>query len=231
MIHVYNFYTGDMSIDMQCKMWGKQNIGEVDVDSYRMACDLFGEEEVNEVVTETISEYARGRGDAIEKLVYVAATNEKVIIKWNVKKCGEMFDYDMQIKAKTDAKMAKMIRFFEYVTIEKNSLESKYQPLEEPVDLKNAQYLISDHTTISGSPMGEQLYKMKCPYDPSGICIAKADGVKPFDSEATLVMYSQLTYQILADQGLVNITSLLAANVSEETFGDFLRFIKEFWAN
>ena len=149
-------------------------------------------------------------------------TNENGIFKLNVKKCGEMFDYDMQIKAKTDAKMAKMIRFFEYVTIEKNSLESKYQPLEEPVDLKNAQYLISDHTTISGSPMGEQLYKMKCPYDPSGICIAKADGVKPFDSEATLVMYSQLTYQILADRGLVNISSLLAANVSEETFGDFL---------
>mmetsp|Transcript_11969 Transcript_11969/g.30350 ORF Transcript_11969/g.30350 Transcript_11969/m.30350 type:complete len:459 (+) Transcript_11969:41-1417(+) len=74
------FHREDMSIDMQCKMWGKQNIGEVDVDSYRMACDLFGEEEVNEVVTETISEYARGRGDAIEKLVYVAATNEKVII-------------------------------------------------------------------------------------------------------------------------------------------------------
>ena len=108
------------------------------------------------------------------------------------------------------------------MTIDKNSLESKYQPLEEPVELKNAQYIISDHTTISGSPMGEQLYKMKCPYDPSGICIAKADGVKPFDSEATLVMYSQLTYQILADRGLVNISSLLAANVSEETFGDFL---------
>ena len=128
----------------------------------------------------------------------------------------------MQIKEKTDAKLAKMIRFFEYVTIEKNKLESKYQPLEEPVELKNAQYLISDHTTISGSALSEQLYKMKCPYDPSGMCIAKSDGVKPFDSEATLVMYSQLTYQILADRGLVNITNLLAANVSEETFGDFL---------
>ena len=148
-------------------------------------------------------------------------TNENGIFKLEVKKCGEMFDYDMQIKAKTDAKMAKMIRFFEYVTNEKNSLESKYQPLEEPVE--KAQYLISDHNAIiKSSDQSEQLFEMKCPYDPSGICIAKADGVKPFDSEATLVMYSQLTYQILADRGLVNVTNLLAANVSEETFGDFL---------
>ena len=41
-------------------------------------------------------------------------TNENGIFKLEVKKCGEMFDYDMQIKAKTDAKMAKMLRFFEY---------------------------------------------------------------------------------------------------------------------
>ena len=41
-------------------------------------------------------------------------TNENGIFTLEVTKSGEMFDYDMQIKAKTDAKMAKMIRFFEY---------------------------------------------------------------------------------------------------------------------
>ena len=35
-----------------------------------------------------------------------------------------------------------MIRFFEYITLQSNSLESKYKPLEEPVDLGTAQYLI-----------------------------------------------------------------------------------------
>ena len=46
-------------------------------------------------------------------------TNENDILAIEITKSGEMFDYDMQIKTKTDAKLAKMIRFFEYVTIGK----------------------------------------------------------------------------------------------------------------
>ena len=127
-----------------------------------------------------------------------------------VTKSGDKFDYDMQIKTKTDAKMAKMIRFFEYVTIETNTLQSKYKPLDDPVNLEVSEYVVSEP-----KPIKNNFYEMKCPYDPQGKCIGQFDGTKPFDSEGVFTMYSQYTYQSLVDQGITNITYLKSMNISD----------------
>ena len=57
-------------------------------------------------------------------------TNQNDILAIEITKSGELFDYDMQIKTKTDAKLAKMIRFFEYVTIGKSNFLVDFSPLD-----------------------------------------------------------------------------------------------------
>ena len=104
-------------------------------------------------------------------------------------------------------------------SIETNSLESKYAPLDEPVKLEAAKYVISDHKAIN-----EELYEMKCPYDPSGKCIGKFDGSEDFNSEATILMVSSYTYQSLLDLGLVSISYLKSYNITEDHFKEHLPF-------
>ena len=104
-------------------------------------------------------------------------------------------------------------------SIETNSLESKYPPLDEPVKLEAAKYVISDHKAIN-----DELYEMKCPYDPSGKCIGKFDGAEDFNSEATILMVSSYTYQSLLDLGLVSISYLKSYNITEDHFKEYLPF-------
>ena len=143
--------------------------------------------------------------------------DENKIFTIEATKSGDMFDYDLQIKTKTDAKMAKMIRFFEYVTIESNTLQSKYKPLEDPVKLEASEYVVSDPKAIN-----DDFYEMKCPYDPRGKCIGQFEGPKPFDSEGVFNMYSQYTYQSLVDQGITNMTYLKSMNISDRAMTEFL---------
>ena len=74
---------------------------------------------------------------------------ENGILTFDVTKFGDVFDYDMEIKTKTSATVAKLIRFFEFVTLETNKLDSKYEILSEPIKKKNVQ-VISNIRKVKG---------------------------------------------------------------------------------
>ena len=59
-----------------------------------------------------------------------------------MKEGGQTFDYDMETKSETNAAIAKMVRFFEYVTIETNPLEHKFSASQEPIN-PNAWQILS----------------------------------------------------------------------------------------
>ena len=63
-----------------CRMFGDHN--EITVEnSYRQACDIFGEEHVDRAVKESLLEYARGHeGDSIPRMIHTAATNQQIIV-------------------------------------------------------------------------------------------------------------------------------------------------------
>lgn len=61
---------------------------------------------------------------------------------------GKTFDYDLQILARTQATVAKLIRFFEIAANEKEKLDTRFQVDPDPVDLSKAQILFR----LNGDP-------------------------------------------------------------------------------
>ena len=84
----------------------------------------------------------------------------------------ETFDYDIQLKTKTDVILARMIRLFEFVTLETSYLPDQFQPLEEEVDEKNSLKILEIKRCINEK---EGVYELNCPYSHGGICVAKLD--------------------------------------------------------
>ena len=140
-------------------------------------------------------------------------------IEWK-NSSNEVFDFDVKMKVKTDAKLAKLTRFFEFVTLESNSLESKFSPLDEPVKAE-APSIVSDFKLIDKA---QNMYEMKCPYDPSGKCIGKAEGGKPFDSDTTIKMVSQYSYQKLINEKLLNESIVESWNITQSAYDEYLPF-------
>ena len=150
------------------------------------------------------------------QITYLKTENGFVDLKV-IKEGGQTFDYDMETKSETNAVIAKMIRFFEYVTIETNSLEHKWSASEEPIKPYAVQILsfIEKH--------GEY-YKANCPYDPTEKVIFKYTGQynsdRKFHGNGTLNMVSNYTYKSLSKLGMVNES--LLANLTESVKKEYL---------
>ena len=134
-----------------------------------------------------------------------------------MKEGGKTFDYDMETKSETNAAIAKMVRFFEYVTIETNPLEHKFSASQEPIK-PNAWQILS-FIEAHG-----EYYEANCPYDPTEKVIFKYTGQYntdgKFHGNATLNMVSNYTYESLSKLGLVNET--LLANLTESVKKEYL---------
>ena len=150
------------------------------------------------------------------QIIYLKTENGFVDLKV-IKDGGQTFDYDMETKSETNAVIAKMIRFFEYVTIETNSLEHKWSASEEPIKPNALQILsfIEKH--------GEY-YEANCPYDPTEKVIFKYTGQynsdRKFHGNGTLNMVSNYTYESLSKLGMVNES--LLANLTESVKKEYL---------
>ena len=150
------------------------------------------------------------------QITYLKTENGFVDLKV-IKDEGQTFDYDMETKSETNAVIAKMIRFFEYVTIETNSLEHKWSASEEPIKPNALQILsfIEKH--------GEY-YEANCPYDPTEKVIFKYTGQynsdRKFHGNGTLNMVSNYTYESLSKLGMVNES--LLANLTESVKKEYL---------
>ena len=150
------------------------------------------------------------------QITYLKTENGFVDLKV-IKDGGQTFDYDMETKSETNAVIAKMIRFFEYVTIETNSLEHKWSASEEPIKPNAVQILsfIEKH--------GEY-YEANCPYDPTEKVIFKYTGQynsdRKFHGNGTLNMVSNYTYESLSKLGMVNES--LLANLTESVKKEYL---------
>jgi hypothetical protein len=97
---------------------------------------------------------------------------EQCLMTVQADKSGEVFDYDMEIQARTSATTAKMIRFFEKVAIEVIKLDTNFKPLDEPIEDHIKVEIISDIKRISKV----KLYSMTCPYDFNGTCVGRFEG-------------------------------------------------------
>ena len=134
----------------------------------------------------------------------------------------DYFDYDMLAKIKTDATLAKLNRFFEFITLDSNQVKSKYSPLEQvPVDI-DAPLIVSEMKKLQ-LEQDEDLYEMKCPMDISGKCFAAYEGNGEFQGDSTLKMYSDLTYNKLVEANYFNESYLESnTNVSKARWNDYL---------
>ena len=143
------------------------------------------------------------------KITHLQLENGFINIK--VSKEGKIFDYDMETKTETNAVLAKMLRFFEFVTIETNPLHEKFAPLEE--ELKPGSKEILSFLQKNG-----EYYEASCPYDPSDKVVFKFSGNydddRKFHGNATLNMVSNYTYESLKEMKMVNETLLV--NMTEK---------------
>lgn len=127
---------------------------------------------------------------------------------------GKSFDYDIESKAKTNAVKGKLIRFFEFVTYEKNKLEDKYQVLSEPLVPEKAIKILSDITPIKDG-INDNLCEASCPYDINEKCILSKTEER--DGGITFKMYTNWTYAKLIEADLTNGTYLIHdLNMTEE---------------
>ena len=133
----------------------------------------------------------------------------------------KIFDYDMQIRAQTDVVSAKMVRLFEFVTLEKNYLPSQFKILEEPIDEKKSLKVIKNIKPIEDT----SLYEMDCPYDQEGHCIATFDGTVlngKFNSNSSLKMKSSWKRKDLIDENILNNkTYIESLNITEEYLNEY----------
>ena len=149
------------------------------------------------------------------KITYLKA--ESGFMDIAVMKEGQIFDYDMETKSQTNAVIAKMVRFFEYVTLETNPLEHKYSASKVPIQ-PNAVPI------LSLVEKDGDFYEANCPYDPTGKVIFKYTGQynsdQKFHGNGTLNMVSNYTYESLAEMGIVNET--IMANWTESVKKEYL---------
>ncbi len=59
-----------------------------------------------------------------------------------VEAVGDAFDFDLEVRTAVNAVTAKLVRFFEVVSNEKETLYKHFRPNQEPVDAKNARKIM-----------------------------------------------------------------------------------------
>ena len=84
---------------------------------------------------------------------------------------------------------AKLVRLFEFVTLEHNHLPDQFKPLDDPVDKKNSLKILHNIKHIK-----DKIYEATCPYDVEKRCVFKFDSSfdknGKFNSNSTLTMLS-----------------------------------------
>ena len=138
---------------------------------------------------------------------------------------SDQFDYDMQIKVRTQASKAKLERFFELISFQSKKLPDKFKPLPEKVS-ENALIVVSDFKHIK-----DGFFKVKCPYEPSGFFIGKLATVRDYieDGPFEMTAYSNWTYKKLEEEGQFDENHFKTFNISDEKMDEYLSLMSVWW--